>query len=37
MSDESKTELLVPEDVYLTSGVNIGRQQKCGVMYDFIF
>jgi len=37
MSDESKTELLVPEDVYLTSGVHIGTQQKSADMKDFIF
>jgi small subunit ribosomal protein S2 len=37
MSDESKTELLVPEDVYLTSGVHIGTQQKSADMKEFIF
>jgi small subunit ribosomal protein S2 len=37
MSDESKTELLVPEDIYLTSGVHIGTQQKSADMKDFIF
>jgi small subunit ribosomal protein S2 len=37
MSTESKTELLVPEDVYLTSGVHIGTQQKSADMKDFIF
>lgn len=37
MSDEIKTELLVPEDVYLTSGVHIGTQQKSADMKKFIF
>ena len=37
MSDETKTDLLVPEDVYLTSGVHIGTQQKSADMKDFIF
>jgi small subunit ribosomal protein S2 len=37
MTDEPKTELLVPEDVYLTSGVHIGTQQKSADMKDFIF
>ena len=32
MSDEIKTGLLVPEDVYLTSGVHIGTQQKSADM-----
>ena len=32
MSDEAKTDLLVPEDVYLTSGVHIGTQQKSADM-----
>ena len=31
------TELLVPEDVYLTSGVHIGTQQKSADMRPFIF
>jgi small subunit ribosomal protein S2 len=31
------TELLVPEDVYLTSGVHIGTQQKSKDMRPFIF
>jgi small subunit ribosomal protein S2 len=31
------TELLVPEDVYLTSGVHIGTQQKSADMKPFIF
>jgi small subunit ribosomal protein S2 len=37
MSDENKSELLVPEDVYLTSGVHIGTQQKSADMKNFIF
>jgi len=32
-----KTELLVPEDTYLTSGVHIGTQQKSADMMKFIF
>jgi small subunit ribosomal protein S2 len=31
------SELLVPEDVYLTSGVHIGTQQKSADMKPFIF
>ena len=31
------TELLVEEDVYLTSGVHIGTQQKSADMKDFIY
>jgi len=37
MSDEIKDDLLVPEDVYLTSGVHIGTQQKSADMKKFIF
>jgi small subunit ribosomal protein S2 len=37
MSEETKSELLVPEDVYLTSGVHIGTQQKSADMKQFIF
>ena len=37
MSEETTTELLVPEDVYLTSGVHIGTQQKSADMKGFIF
>jgi small subunit ribosomal protein S2 len=37
MNEENKTELLVPEDVYLTSGVHIGTQQKSADMKEFIF
>ncbi|MGE0014905.1 MAG: 30S ribosomal protein S2 [Candidatus Methanomethylophilaceae archaeon] len=41
MSDEDsfkiETELLVPEDIYLTSGVHIGTQQKSADMKDFIY
>src|SRR4030065_2123120 len=29
--------LLIPEDVYLTSGVHIGTQQKSADMKEFIF
>ncbi|MGI5964771.1 MAG: 30S ribosomal protein S2 [Candidatus Methanomethylophilaceae archaeon] len=36
-SVEIQTELLVPEDIYLTSGVHIGTQQKSADMKDFIF
>lgn len=31
------TPLLIPEDVYLTSGVHIGTQQKSADMKEFIF
>ena len=37
MSDEDTRDLLVPEDVYLTSGVHIGTQQKSEDMQQFIF
>lgn len=37
MSEENNTELLIPEDVYLTSGVHIGTQQKSADMKKFIF
>ncbi len=37
MSEAEKNELLVPEDVYLTSGVHIGTQQKSADMKDFIY
>lgn len=41
MTDEAITpvnaDLLVPEDVYLTSGVHIGTQQKSADMKDFIY
>ncbi len=37
MIEETKTELLVPEDIYLTSGVHIGTQQKSADMRQFIF
>jgi small subunit ribosomal protein S2 len=37
MSEEISTELLIPEDVYLTSGVHIGTQQKSADMKEFIF
>ncbi len=34
---DSGTSLLIPEDVYLTSGVHIGTQQKSADMKEFIF
>lgn len=34
---EQGPSLLIPEDVYLTSGVHIGTQQKSADMKDFIF
>jgi small subunit ribosomal protein S2 len=34
---EPASELLIPEDVYLTSGVHIGTQQKSADMKEFIF
>jgi small subunit ribosomal protein S2 len=34
---ESTERLLIPEDVYLTSGVHIGTQQKSADMKEFIF
>ena len=37
MTEETKKDLLVPEDVYLTSGVHIGTQQKSADMKQFIF
>jgi len=37
MTEETMTDLLVPEDVYLTSGVHIGTQQKSADMKRFIF
>ncbi|MCJ7517107.1 MAG: 30S ribosomal protein S2 [Methanomassiliicoccales archaeon] len=37
MTDDVKTDLLVTEDVYLTSGVHIGTQQKSADMKPFIF
>lgn len=37
MMEENEAELLVPEDIYLTSGVHIGTQQKSANMRDFIF
>lgn len=37
MTDDLKTDLLVTEDVYLTSGVHIGTQQKSADMKPFIF
>jgi small subunit ribosomal protein S2 len=33
----SGTQLLIPEDIYLTSGVHIGTQQKSADMKEFIF
>jgi small subunit ribosomal protein S2 len=37
MSEGENIELLVPEDIYLTSGVHIGTQQKSADMKDFIY
>jgi small subunit ribosomal protein S2 len=37
MTEETKTELLIAEDEYLTSGVHIGTQQKSADMKEFIF
>lgn len=37
MVEEAQTGLLVPEDMYLTSGVHIGTQQKSADMNAFIF
>ena len=36
-TEEQVSRLLIPEDVYLTSGVHIGTQQKSADMKDFIF
>jgi small subunit ribosomal protein S2 len=36
-ASEEVSRLLIPEDVYLTSGVHIGTQQKSADMKDFIF
>jgi small subunit ribosomal protein S2 len=36
-TDMPESRLLIPEDVYLTSGVHIGTQQKSADMKDFIF
>jgi small subunit ribosomal protein S2 len=35
--EEQVTQLLIPEEVYLTSGVHIGTQQKSADMKEFIF
>jgi len=37
MSEAERVELLVAEDVYLTSGVHIGTQQKSADMKEFIY
>jgi small subunit ribosomal protein S2 len=37
LQTETSTSLLIPEDVYLTSGVHIGTQQKSADMKEFIF
>ena len=37
MQAETGSSLLIPEDVYLTSGVHIGTQQKSADMKEFIF
>jgi small subunit ribosomal protein S2 len=36
-TEEQVSRLLIPEDVYLTSGVHIGTQQKSADMKGFIF
>ena len=36
-TEAPESRLLIPEDVYLTSGVHIGTQQKSADMKDFIF
>jgi small subunit ribosomal protein S2 len=35
--EEQVSQLLIPEEIYLTSGVHIGTQQKSADMKDFIF
>lgn len=35
--EEQTAQLLIPEEVYLTSGVHIGTQQKSADMKEFIF
>src|SRR3989339_275448 len=35
--EEQVAQLLIPEEVYLTSGVHIGTQQKSADMKEFIF
>ncbi|MGD9962659.1 MAG: 30S ribosomal protein S2, partial [Thermoplasmata archaeon] len=35
--EEPVAELLIPEEIYLTSGVHIGTQQKSADMKEFIF
>ena len=37
MSEVENTDLLIAEDIYLTSGVHIGTQQKSADMKDFIY
>ncbi|HDD56965.1 MAG TPA: 30S ribosomal protein S2 [Thermoplasmatales archaeon] len=37
VEDENKEETLVPEDLYLTSGVHIGTRQKTADMKRFIY
>ncbi len=37
MSEAENMDLLVAEDIYLTSGVHIGTQQKSADMKDFIY
>jgi len=37
LQTETGSSLLIPEDVYLTSGVHIGTQQKSADMKEFIF
>jgi len=35
--NQNASDLLIDEDIYLTSGVHIGTQQKSADMKDFIF
>lgn len=37
MSEAENNDLLIAEDIYLTSGVHIGTQQKSADMKDFIY
>jgi small subunit ribosomal protein S2 len=34
---QDKTPLLIPEDLYLSSGIHIGTQQKSADMKEFLF
>lgn len=37
VAEQHNTDLLIDEDIYLTSGVHIGTQQKSADMKDFIY